>query len=205
MLNTLIEQYIDTLDDSLPSNEDLEEYSDQLLEKIACELEKDNWENEILLVENNFKAMETFWFLFIREIRLDGFPAAYLCYYFSCLVAYDTNLPLEKRLEGNKYRAFIMFKMDSLTWYSFLTQARLEYIKSNGILTEKEFFDFLILSDVYKAWDIDPNHYIMDDLKKQAPTIASIYPSFNKEKIIYEAELAHKAIFSLIKQRITRG
>ena len=97
-----------------------------------------------------------------------------------------------------------MFKMDSLKWYSFLTQARWEYMERKGKLEEKAFFDFLILSDVYKAWNIDPTHPIMSKLKKQVPNIESCYPSYNKEQVIFEAELAHTAIFDLIKSRLAK-
>lgn len=204
MLNSLIEEYAKTLDDNYSMDGDIEEYSDKILEKIACELEQEEWESKILGITNKYNAMLTFWFLFIREIRREYFPASYLCYYFSSLVANDTSLPEEMRLEGNEYRALIMFKsMNGLEWYSFLMQA-LNSIYYKGSLKERPFLDLMILGDTYKAWNIDPYNYIMHNIRTQAPSIASVYPSYTKDQVIHEAELSHEAVLSLINKRLTK-
>ena len=59
-------------------------------------------------------------------------------------------------------------------------------------------FDFALISDVYKAWDRDNNDPLLQNLKRQAPRVASNYPKFNKQQIILEGELAHEAIFNVI-------
>ena len=68
-----------------------------------------------------------------------------------------------------------------------------------GHLTGESFFDLLLLSDVYKAWDADPTNPTLANLKRQAPNVAANHPTFSRTKVIEEGVLAHEALFAVIK------
>ena len=67
-----------------------------------------------------------------------------------------------------------------------------------GHLDESSFFDLLLLSDVYKAWDVDPSSDMLTSLKRQASNVARLHPNYTKQQIIAEGELAHQAVFKMI-------
>lgn len=73
-----------------------------------------------------------------------------------------------------------------------------------GNLDENSFFDILLLADVYKAWDIDPDSAMLADLKRQAPNVAMNHPNLNKEQVQMEGFLAHEAVFRIIENLITQ-
>ena len=80
-----------------------------------------------------------------------------------------------------------------------MSMAQAPFNGYEGNLTESEFFDILLLSDVYKAWDSDPSSSMLSNLQKQAPKVASLHPSFSRSQVLSEGELAHKALFDVIE------
>ena len=60
------------------------------------------------------------------------------------------------------------------------------------------------MSDVYKAWDSDPDSPMLEDLKKQAPKVAAMHPSLSKAQVLTEGELAHKSVFGIIESLVEK-
>lgn len=140
--------------------------------------------------------MMAFFEMSVRKIG--GDIPALLCYYYSSLVANDSSLPVNIRANGYRFRAFVEFKnMDK--WNIIMSMAQAPFNGYEGNLTESEFFDILLLSDVYKAWDSDPSSSMLSNLQKQAPKVASLHPSFSRSQVLSEGELAHKALFDVIE------
>ena len=71
-----------------------------------------------------------------------------------------------------------------------------------GKLKGQQFFDLALTSDIYKAWDTDNGDPLLQSLKRQAPTVASNYPTFTKQQIIAEGELAHEAVLRIVSSFI---
>ena len=85
-----------------------------------------------------------------------------------------------------------------------LSMAQAPINEYNGNLTETEFFDILLLSDVYKAWDSDPNSSLLDKLKRQAPNVAAMHPNLSRGQVLTEGDLAHKALFDIIETLVKK-
>lgn len=58
--------------------------------------------------------------------------------------------------------------------------------------------NLLLLSDVYQAWDADKSSAMLQNLKKQTPMVAANYPTFTRQQIITEGELAHEAVLNIV-------
>ena len=128
--------------------------------------------------------------------------ASMFCYYFSSLVANDSSLPLQERLKGNRYRAYIFLK-DMEGWGTrcdlFLELHNDLNINYKGHLTD-ELYDLSLLYDVYKAWH--SVGALLDNLKNQVPKLVVRYPKYSKEKVLLEGELAHSALFEFTRSTI---
>ena len=197
MLNDLLKHYAATKVSYELVGKDSTQESVQILKKIEETLKMNDWKITSASVENNTIAMMAFYEMFAREIGHD-IPAL-LCYYYSSLVANDNSLPAENRAHGNRFRAFITFKnMDENRWNLIfsMAQAPCDY---NGNLKDDSFFDILLLSDVYKAWDSDPDSSLLNDLKRQSTKVAALHPSLSRTQVLTEGEIAHKAVFGVIE------
>jgi hypothetical protein len=201
MLNSLLKQYSAVKVYSLVGNNDPNQELVQIFRQIEDTLKKSDWKITPMSVENNSIAMMAFFEMFVRKIG--GDMPALLCYYFSSLVAEDNSLPTSKRLDGNRLRAFITFK-NMNKWNMIISMAQAPFSGYNGKLTERSFFDILLLSDVYKAWDSDPDSPMLEDLKKQAPKVAAMHPSLSKAQVLTEGELAHKSVFEIIESLVEK-
>ncbi|MBQ2506917.1 MAG: hypothetical protein II530_00310 [Bacteroidaceae bacterium] len=196
MLNELLKHYSATKILFEVEGKDSTQESVQILRQIEDVLKKNEWKITSSSVENNSLAMMAFFEMSVREIG--GDIPALLCYYYSSLVANDSSLPVNIRANGYRFRAFVEFKnMDK--WNIIMSMAQAPFNGYEGNLTESEFFDILLLSDVYKAWDSDPSSSMLSNLQKQAPKVASLHPSFSRSQVLSEGELAHKALFDVIE------
>lgn len=197
MIDDLIKQFVHTSLANELVGKDPSSETKVILEKLADELHKKKWKCTPSEISNYSHAMVVFYEMTIKEIG--GDIPGLLCYYYSTLVSKDTSLPLNSRLSGNMYRAFVLF----------MTLEKMERIISmsqsspignyRGHLSEESIFDFLLLSDVYKAWDVDPANPTLAHLKRQAPNVAANYPTYTRAKVIEEGELAHESLFNFIK------
>lgn len=202
MLNNLIKEYARVRVSYEIAGKDPIQEVQKVLNKIANYLSQHEWKCNPSSIENNTWAMCVFFEMFANKIG--GDMPALLCYYFSTLIARDTNLPLNSRLEGNKHRAFIIFKnMDN--WDRIIMMARLAPMAEyKGHLDENSFFDILLLGDVYKAWDVDPDSAMLSSLKRQTPNVARNHPQFSRQQVMTESELAHEAVFHIIESLVTK-
>ena len=167
------------------------------LNLLATELAKDEWRCSPSEVPNDSMAMSAFFEMFALKIGKDA--PIMLCYYYSSRVANDKSLPTNAQKMGNMVRAFIVFKaMDKLNM-TFNLACNAPFAGYKGKLIGQQFFDFALIGDVYQAWDIGNNSPLLQNLKKQTPMVASNYPMFNKQQIIAEGELAHKAVFNVVR------
>lgn len=166
------------------------------LRGISDYMSQHEWKCNPTSVTNHLCAM--FAFFDMSENKIGGDNPAFLCYYFSTLVA-KSQLPLHWRLAGNEYRAFMVFK-NMKKWDHVITTARLAPMAEyKGRLDENSFLDILLLGDVYQAWDVDPDSAMFANLKMQAPDVARNHPSFTKQQVIKESGLAHEALFRIIE------
>lgn len=172
------------------------------LNNVASYLSQYNWKcNPATILDNKIWAMNMFFDMFVREIGGSG--PAMMCYYFSSLVAKDYSLTEESRLEGNKIRAFVIYFNLNKWNYIFRRVIFAPKTEYKGHLDKDSFLDILLLGDVYMAWDISPNSALLAKLKKQAPTIARNHPNITRQQTVIESELAHEAVFEIIKTLVT--
>jgi hypothetical protein len=168
----------------------------RVLNQLAEELSKNSWKCPPSEVSTDSIAMGAFFEMFVHKIG--GDTPIMLCYYYSSRVANDKSFPTDVRTLGNMFRAFIVFKAMNKFNMVFNLACNAPFAEYKGKLQLQQFFDFALISDVYKAWDRDNNDPLLQNLKRQAPRVASNYPKFNKQQIILEGELAHEAIFNVI-------
>lgn len=169
----------------------------RILNQLAEELSKKEWKCQPSEVPTDAIAMSAFFEMFAHKIGGDA--PIMLCYYYSSRVANDKSFPANVQTLGNMFRAFIVFKaMDKLNTV-FNLACNAPFAGYRGKLKNQQFFDFALISDVYKAWDRDNNDALLNNLKKQVPIVASNYPMFNKQQIIAEGELAHEAVLNVVR------
>ena len=201
MLNNLLKQYSATKILFEVEGKDSAQESVRILEQIEETLKNGEWKITSSSVENNTMAMLAFFEMSVRKIGGD-LPSLF-CYYYSSLVANDNSLPYNKRIDGNRYRAFVTFK-NVEKWNMILSMAQAPFSGYNGNLTERSFFDILLLSDVCKAWDSDLSSPMLAKLQKQAPIVSATHPTLSKAQVMAEGELAHKAVFSVIESIVKK-
>ncbi|MBR5592708.1 MAG: hypothetical protein IKW46_01420 [Bacteroidaceae bacterium] len=171
--------------------------SKRILNQLVEELSQNEWKCPPSEVPTDAIAMSAFFEMFAHKIG--GDVPIMLCYYYSSRVANDKSFPANVQTLGNMFRAFIVFKaMDKLNTV-FNLACNAPFAGYRGKLKNQQFFDFALISDVYKAWDRDNNDALLNNLKKQVPIVASNYPMFNKQQIIAEGELAHEAILNVVR------
>ena len=141
MLNNLLKQYSATKILFEVEGKDSAQESVRILEQIEETLKNGEWKITSSSVENNTMAMLAFFEMSVRKIGGD-LPSLF-CYYYSSLVANDNSLPYNKRIDGNRYRAFVTFK-NVEKWNMILSMAQAPFSGYNGNLTERSFFDILL-------------------------------------------------------------
>jgi len=133
------------------------------------------------------------------QAKIGGAEPALLCYYFCTLEMRKSYQDYMAHL----FRAKIVFQnlksWDNLIYYAYTTK----HGCYEGNLDGDAFVDFLVLCDVYKAWDYNSDDSsfvdsVFENLKKQTPKVEALHPSYSKYEIIYEGELAHKALFNYV-------
>lgn len=170
------------------------------LNQLATELAKNEWRCPPTEVPTDAIAMSAFFEMFTLNIGKDA--PIMLCYYYSSRVANDNSFPTNVRALGNMFRAFIVFKaLDKLNM-TFNLACNAPFAGYRGRLNNQQFYDFSLLSDVYKAWDVCNSDSLLRNLKRQAPLVAANYPTFSKQQIITEGELAHEAILEVVSTMI---
>ena len=200
MLKDLLKEYASVKIISVVSNNNnSEKNTNQILNKIAKYINGNEGELSPSSVDK-YIAMMAFYEMFEREIG--GDMSDCFCYYYSTLVIQDKSLPATQRVEGNKFRAFILVNSDFMERIISMSQSR--FNGYNGNLKDKSFFDILLLSDLYKAWDSDPSSPLLLALQRQAPNVAAKYPELSREQILNEGEIAHKAVFRTIKSIVEK-
>ena len=172
----------------------------QTLNQLAAELAKNGWRCPPTEVPTDAIAMSAFYEMFVLKIGPDA--PIMLCYYYSSRVANDHSLPTNVRALGNKFRAFIVVKAIDKLNMVFNLACNAPIGGYRGKLRGQQFFDLALTSDIYKAWDTDNGDPLLQSLKRQAPTVASNYPTFTKQQIIAEGELAHEAVLRIISSFI---
>ncbi|MDY2641767.1 MAG: hypothetical protein SOW01_05260 [Mediterranea sp.] len=201
MLDSLLKEYSRTLIASQYFEDRAVEETAVVLHKINDYLKANKYKDE-LIIEDMTMAMCAFYDMCSRKIG--GFYISLFSYFSCTAVANKTYLPQDTRLNGIMLRAFTTFTWFN-SWYKILTLARTSPIgRYEGNLDEKSFFDILLLSDVYKVWNIDNDHPTLYKLKSQAPFIAHNYPNFTKQQIIKEGELANEALFNIVASIIVQ-
>ena len=157
--------------------------------------------NEILGTMRNdytddpFSACLLFSEMAIRKI---GELTPFFAYYYGTLAQSQDTIPAHSKIDARRMRLFAMFKnLDAFDRSIMLAYAPISgYL---GKLNDQEFFDFLIMSDVYLVWDSDDNSPLLQSLKNQTLKNKRKHLKFSKDEIVNEGEKAHKALFTIIK------
>lgn len=168
----------------------------KVLLKLESELRKRDWKCPSDCVYNDTVAMCAFFEMYARKIGGDA--PIMLCYYYSSRVANNRTLSESARVKGNKHRAFIVFKAMNQLSMTFNIACNAPIAEYRGRLNNNQFVDILLLSDVYKAWNADNNSTLLQNLKRQTPIVAANHPTFTKQQIIMEGELAHEAVLNIV-------
>jgi len=167
-----------------------------ILNRLLEELRKREWKFSPTEVPTDSIAMSAFFEMFTLKIGKDN--PIMLCYYYSSRVANDKSCPEHVRALGNMFRAFIVFKaMDKLNM-AFNLACNAPFAGYRGKLNNQQFFDMSLLCDIYKAWDLNNDDPLLQNLKRQAPRVAANYPTFSRVQIIKEGEMAHEALLKVI-------
>ena len=181
MLDSLLKEYSRTLIASQYFEGRAVEETAVVLHKINDYLKANEYKDEFF-IEDMTMAMCAFYDMCSRKIG--GFYISLFSYFSCTAVANKTYLPQDTRLNGIMLRAFTTFTWFK-SWHKILNLARTSPRgRYEGNLDEKSFFNILLLSDVYRVWDVSNAHPILSKLKMQAPLIANNYPSFTKQQII---------------------
>ena len=171
------------------------------LKQLADELAKNEWRCPPTEVPTDAIAMGAFYEMFALKIGPDA--PIMLCYYYSSRVANDRSFPTNVRALGNKFRAFIVAKAINKFNMVFNLACNAPIGGYRGKLRGgQQFFDLALTSDIYKAWDTDNGDPLLQSLKRQAPMVASNYPTYTKQQIISEGELAHEAVLNVVKSML---
>ena len=195
MLNDLLNNYHNTLLEYTKTGFDVynEPKIKDLLEEIFVELSHGEWKSNPHEIISKYALYATY---DMFQLKIGGDTSALLCYYFCTL---DINTNNDSNINGYRHRADIVFrninKWDDLIYYARTTK----YGNYKGELNGDEFVDFLLLSDVYKAWEYDNEDSTFANLKRQTPKVEALHPSFTKNEIMNEGNLAHEAMFNYIK------
>lgn len=178
--------------DKDPSSESV-----RVLKQLADELTKNEWNCPPSVVPTDSIAASAFFEMFTHKIGGDA--PIMLCYYYSSRLANDKSFPSDARAYGNMLRAFIVFKAMNKLNMAFNLACNAPFAEYRGHLELQQFFDFALISDIYKAWDADNGSALLQNLKMQTIKIATNYSAFTKQQIISEGKLAHEAVLNVVR------
>ena len=156
--------------------------------------EEVQWQKELKEVDDVLTASIAFYDMFLNNIMKKA--AATLAYYYTTKVIENQYYPENIRKNAYCMRAVVVFKNISI-FLKYSDTARKKYY--NGPLSENQFFDLMLLSDVYSGWNNDLNSSIFNkSIKEQVPNVASNHPSFTKAEIVNKGQEASNAMYDLI-------
>lgn len=145
--------------------------------------------------QDAFTACLLFYEMSVRKI---GELAPLMAYYYGSKAMNQHTIPENSRMAARRIRLYAFFQnMDKFD--RFVMLAKTPMIGYSGSLTDEEFFDFLIMSDVYHVWNSDRDSNILQSLQRQTIQNESKHPRFTKEKIKTEGEKVHRALFDAIE------
>ncbi|MDE6522757.1 MAG: hypothetical protein K2L17_08075 [Muribaculaceae bacterium] len=145
--------------------------------------------------DDPFSACLLFSEMSIRQI---GELAPFLAYYYGTLAQSQDKISAHSKIDARRMRLFAMFK-NLETFDRAIMLAHAPISGYTGKLNDQEFFDFLIMSDVYLVWDSDDNSTLLKSLKSQTLKNIRNHSKFSKDEIMKEGEKAHKALFTIIE------
>lgn len=126
-----------------------------------------------------------------------------LAYYYGTLTQSQDSIPTHSKIDARRMRLFAMFKnLEAFDRAIMFAHAPISGYTGN--LNDQEFFDFLIMSDVYHVWDSDESSPLLQSLKRQTIEKTSNYSKYNKDSIMKEGDEAHKALFAIIEMTFGR-
>ena len=177
------------------NREEIQRDVNEILRKLAVALragapthmhgdEEVQWQKELKEVDDDILAMSAFFEMSIYGYLRD--PGAILTYYYASRLIND-EAQSSNRIDAYYMRSVIIFKnIDCFqTLLSDIWSWRDSYNYS-GRLNRREFFDLFLLANVYMAWDCDTDNSTWNNIKRQAPIVASNHPTFNKQDVIKE-------------------
>lgn len=144
--------------------------------------------------EDPFTATLMFSELSFRKIT--GY--SYIAYYYGSICQ---NIDIPKNLKDTAKRFRLKVLFNNLEEFDhFITVARtVPFIGYKGNLEAQPFLDFLIMSDAYEVWNSDKDDKLLKSIQNLVIKHESHYPSYTKQQIIKEGNLAHQALFNAVK------
>lgn len=108
---------------------------------------------------------------------------------------------LAKKPLSNFYRmrALIVYKRSSI-FINYAEKAMTQHYAGN--LNNRNFFDILLLSDVYNGWNGIFGEDIFAQLKEESTRIASIHQYFTKDEVLEEGKKACKSLNEYISKML---
>lgn len=123
---------------------------------------------------------------------------SYIAYYYGS-ICQNANIPKNLKDTAKRLRLEVFFS-NLEEFDNLITFARTApFIGYKGNLEAQPFLDFLIMSDAYEVWDSDKDDKLLKSIQNLVITHENHYPSYTKQQIIQEGNLAHQALFNAIK------
>ncbi len=169
MILKLMREYSQIRISNLVEGKDPSMETAKILNRLAEGLLKNEWNCPPTEVPTDAIAMSVFFEMYVQKIGEDA--PIMLCYYYISRVANDKSSPADVRTLGNMLRAFIVFKAMKKLNMTFNLACNAPFAEYRGRLKNQQFFDFALISDVYKSWDRDENNPLLKNLKKQVSMV----------------------------------
>jgi hypothetical protein len=154
------------------------------------------WQKELAQVTDYESAALAFYDMSVRGFNKN--LASLLSFYFASKVINSTSSPITKE-NFHSLRAVVVFKRSSKFLYYAEKAMNQHY---SGKLNNKNFFDVLLLSDVFLGWNGNIITNTFSQLKEKSSNISVIHNYLTRNDILVEGQKACRAIFDSISDML---
>ena len=173
----------------------LNQLSDALLKGVPYGMhgnEEVQWQKELKEVTDISSAMLAFYEMSLRGIN--KLASSKLAFYYASKIISENKFPNDVIISAYVIRSVVIFNnMDN--FLDFARWAKEDYY--SGDLDNTQFFDLLLLANVYSGWINPLGSPQFEKMKQQATNVASNHQGFDKSQIIREGLMASESIEKL--------
>ncbi len=141
------------------------------------------WQIELNEIEDDVTAALTFYEMFWHDISRN--MAAVLSFYYCSRVIQKNPSSSE---DFHQLRAITYFK--NIELFGKICKNIFVFKYYNGMLNIQEYYDLVLLSDAYLAWNSNRESSTFEIIQKQAHKVQSKYSNLGRERIIQEGQNA---------------